>query len=398
MGWPQVELREVLRPDLVPVRVNPADTYEMVGVYSFGRGLFRREPVQGSNTSYKFFYRLRADHFVMSQLFGWEGALALSSDEFCGQYVSPQFPTFLCDQQRLNRHFLGWVARMPSFWDDLATRTRGMGDRRRTLNPEALLLCKIPLPPFDEQRRIVSRIEELAGKVREARNLRESSVSAATAFAASETNRALTGAQARGWPEVSLGDVAEIRSGVTLGRRLDGLTIRLPYLRVANVQDGRLDLSVIKEVEILADEAQKWQLMPGDVLLTEGGDWDKLGRGTVWRGQIPNCIHQNHIFRVRANPREFEPDFVAAIIGSPYGKSYFQAASKQTTNLASINQQQLKAFRIFRPPLETQRGFVERITTLQASMNGLRSIQSETAAELDALMPSILSKAFRGEL
>jgi type I restriction enzyme, S subunit len=249
-----------------------------------------------------------------------------------------------------------------------------------------------------DQRRIVSRIEELAAKVEEARNLRESSHSETDALVAAEANRAVSEAQARGWPEVSLGDVAEIRSGVTLGRRLRGPTVRLPYLRVANVQDGHLDLSVIKEVEILASEVQKWRLMPGDVLLTEGGDWDKLGRGTVWRDEIPNCIHQNHIFRVRTNPSEFDPDFVAAIIGSPYGKTYFQAASKQTTNLASINQRQLKAFRLFRPPLEAQRRFIEQLSTLRAKMDDLTKLQSGTSTELDALMPSILSKAFRGEL
>ena len=156
------------------------------------------------------------------------------------------------------------------------------------------------------------------------------------------------------WSKFLLGDIAEIRSGVTLGRNIRGKTIRLPYLRVANVQDGHLDLSVIKEVEILESEKDKWQLLPGDLLLTEGGDWDKLGRGTVWNGEIPNCIHQNHIFRVRVNPDEFISEYLSSLISSPYGKSYFQSASKQTTNLASINQRQLKAFTIFKPPKSIQ--------------------------------------------
>jgi type I restriction enzyme, S subunit len=83
-----------------------------------------------------------------------------------------------------------------------------------------------------------------------------------------------------------LDEVSEIRSGVTLGRRLTGRTIRVPYLRVANVQDGHLDFSRIKEVELLESEADKWKLLSGDLLLTERGDWDKLGRGTVWREEI----------------------------------------------------------------------------------------------------------------
>ena len=156
-------------------------------------------------------------------------------------------------------------------------------------------------------------------------------------------------------PTYLLGDIAEIRSGITLGRPLTGKTVSLPYLRVANVQDGYLDLSIIKEVSLLESEVDKWKLKFGDLLLTEGGDLDKLGRGTIWRGQIKNCIHQNHIFRLRVNTNEFYPEFLAAVIGSPTGKTYFQAASKQTTNLASINQRQLKAFPVFKPSLPAQK-------------------------------------------
>jgi type I restriction enzyme S subunit len=230
------------------------------------------------------------------------------------------------------------------------------------------------------------------------RSLKNLSISEAKALGASLANSALSETVARGWPHVSLGEVAEIQSGVTLGRPLKGPTVRLPYLRVANVQDGHLELSVVKEIEILPSEVEKWRLIRGDVLLTEGGDRDKLGRGTVWREEIPNCIHQNHIFRVRTDSREFDPDFVAAIIGSPQGKAYFQAASKQTTNLASINQRQLKAFKLPRAPLEAQRQFVEQTSAVQAKTARLQSLQSDTASELDALMPSVLAKAFQGEL
>ncbi len=186
------------------------------------------------------------------------------------------------------------------------------------------------------------------------------------------------------WPVVRLGDVADIRSGVTLGRKLHGPTVRLPYLRVANVQDGHLDLREVKEIDVLVDEAEKWRLQPGDILLTEGGDWDKLGRGTVWQGEIPNCIHQNHIFRVRTSPSEFDPRFLAAFIGSPHGKSYFQAAAKQTTNLASINQSQLKELRVPWLPLPEQQRIVTRIEELAARIERARGLRREAAQEVEA--------------
>ena len=133
-------------------------------------------------------------------------------------------------------------------------------------------------------------------------------------------------------------------------------------------------------------------------MLTEGGDWDKLGRGAVWHDEISNCIHQNHIFCVRTSTDDFDPYFLLALINSPYGKTYFQGASKQTTNLASINQKQLRAFRVFQPPLAEQQRIVTYLHNLQYKIEGLKRIQAETSAELDALLPSILNKAFQGEL
>jgi type I restriction enzyme S subunit len=200
------------------------------------------------------------------------------------------------------------------------------------------------------------------------------------------------------WPTKSLDEIAEIRSGVTLGRQLKGRTIYLPYLRVANVQDGHLDLAKMKEVEVLESEAEKWRLRSGDLLLTEGGDWDKLGRGAIWHEEIPDCIHQNHIFRVRMKPTDFAPEFVVKLIGSPVGKAYFQEASKQTTNLASINQRQLKAFRVLQPLLSEQRRILAELDAMEADVSKLKHLQAETAAELDALFPSVLDRAFRGEL
>ncbi len=165
--WSKVKLGEVLHLDLHKEQVDLLKTYEMVGVLSFGRGLFKRETIENGNTSYKYFLRLSAEHVVMSQLFGWEGALALSSNDYEGCYVSPQFPTFICDQSRLNREFLGWVMQQPCFWGDLGSRAKGMGDRRRTLNPDALFASYTPLPPIEEQKTIVARLNQLAAKIKQ---------------------------------------------------------------------------------------------------------------------------------------------------------------------------------------------------------------------------------------
>src|SRR5579862_4022084 len=101
------------------------------------------------------------------------------------------------------------------------------------------------------------------------------------------------------WTYQRLDAVAMIRTGLALGKRDIKNPVRRPYLRVANVQDGHMLLDEIKHITVSADEVDRYLLMNGDILLTEGGDFDKLGRGTMWRGEIDGCLHQNHIFVVR---------------------------------------------------------------------------------------------------
>jgi len=275
-----------------------------------------------------------------------------------------------------------------NFLEGIEHRQRGKKDLRLPSLPS----------PLSDITSAVERVEELAARIEEARGLRLEAVKVVESLRASASNALFSSGRNIDWPTVTLSEIADIQSGVTLGRMVNGRRVTLPYLRVANVQDGYLDLRIIKEVDILVDEYEKWQLKPGDILLTEGGDWDKLGRGAVWRGEIPNCIHQNHIFRVRTNPKDFNPDYVAALISSPYGKAYFQGASKQTTNLASINQRQLRAFTIFKPSLSEQQRIVAYLNDIQNKVKSLIQLQSETSAELNALLPSILDKAFKGEL
>lgn len=165
------------------------------------------------------------------------------------------------------------------------------------------------------------------------------------------------------WEFVPLENIAEVSSGVTLGNTPQGAgTIELPYLRVANVQDGYLDLQDIKRVRIYKKDIARFALRKGDVLMNEGGDFDKLGRGAIWEGQIEPCLHQNHVFRVRPFPNSLNSYFLDAVSSSQYGKGYFLLNSKQSTNLASINSTQLKGFPVPCPGLSEQLAIVESIS------------------------------------
>ena len=145
---------------------------------------------------------------------------------------------------------------------------------------------------------------------------------------------------------MTLSDVAEIQAGLAKGRRPDGATTTRPYLRVANVEDGRLDLRDVKEIVVRECNVNKYTLRRGDVLMTEGGDFDKLGRGAVWQEEVAGCLHQNHVFAIRTDPKRLNPWYLAAIARSQYGRSFFLRNAKRTSNLASVNRGEVSGFQI----------------------------------------------------
>ena len=187
-----------------------------------------------------------------------------------------------------------------------------------------------------------------------------------------------------------------IVSGVTKGKKYNSKDlIEVPYMRVANVQDGHFVLDEIKTIFVTQKEVDQYLLLSGDLLLTEGGDPDKLGRGSVWKNQIENCIHQNHIFRVRINEHlKINPYYLSALIGSRYGKSYFLKSAKQTTGIASINSTQLKKFPVIIPPIELQNQFA----TIVEKVENLKSRYQESLTDLESLYGALSQQVFKGEL
>ncbi|SDR02419.1 restriction endonuclease subunit S [Pseudovibrio sp. Tun.PSC04-5.I4] len=198
-----------------------------------------------------------------------------------------------------------------------------------------------------------------------------------------------------GWVKKSLEDVAEIRTGVAKGKKSLKDPVSLPYLRVANVQDGYLDLSEMKTIEVNGKDIERYSLKDGDVVLTEGGDFDKLGRGTIWRDEVPGCLHQNHVFAVRVDRAQLLPEFFAMQSGGFYGKKYFLSCAKRSTNLASINSTQLKQFPAIIPPLPEQKKIAEILGTWDRAIETASMQLKNASAQKRALMQHLLTGTHR---
>ena len=173
------------------------------------------------------------------------------------------------------------------------------------------------------------------------------------------------------------------RRGLTLGKDYRGTpTISRPYLRVANVQDGHLELTHVKSIDVPFSDANQATLLSGDVLMTEGGDIDKLGRGCVWREEIRGCLHQNHIFAVRCRRDLLSPGFLVRLMESQYGRAYFELTAKRTTNLASTNSSTLRALPVPLPTLEEQ---AEMLDVISEKTTALDNAMGRTEREIDLM-------------
>ncbi|WNM35802.1 restriction endonuclease subunit S [Streptomyces sp. Li-HN-5-11] len=176
-----------------------------------------------------------------------------------------------------------------------------------------------------------------------------------------------------GYELVRLGYVARLQNGLTVDAKRDvtGDVVTSPYLRVANVQAGSLDLESVTEITVPRSVAQRCTLRPGDVLMTEGGDLDKLGRGTVWQGELDRCLHQNHIFAVRPDPQRLSGRFLAYVTQSLYGRHYFESTGTRTTNLASTNSSKIQSFPLPLPPLNEQHRIADFLDGELGKLNDL---------------------------
>ena len=307
------------------------------------------------------------------------------------------FVSFVCNDAVLHHRFLFYVISgfLGGYFAEIATGTTFSEISRGKARLEP-----IAFPGREEQERIAAYLDAscaaidaaVAAKRRQLETLdilRKSIIQRAVTRGISarvvleSTGNAWMEQIPRGWKLVCLKRIADIQGGLTLGKQYEGRLIERPYLRVGNVQDGHLDLADVSLIELPASVAATVELRPDDVLTTEGGDLDKLGRGHVWKGEISGCLHQNHILAVRCVLHNLKPMFLAYVTAAKYGRDYFEATGKKTTNLACTNATKVGEFPIPLPPLAEQEAICVH---LDETLGELRRIITGIESQIAILM------------
>lgn len=394
MSFPMVAMGEVLTSVSRPESIDPEKEYRILGAHWYAKGLYIKDIKSGSGIQATKVYRIEKGDFVYNRLFAWKGSFAVATNENHGCYVSNEFPYFKVDSDCANSKYLWLYFSRLSIWEEaLGLSSGGTPTSRNRLKEEKFLAMQISLPPLAEQHRIVACIEELAAKIEEARGLRRQTVAEIEAL----LNACLKGTRENlfrsNYPKNRIGQITQVSSGGTPLREVslywDG---EIPWVKTGEL----LDSDIYKTEEYITKEGlenSSAKLFPPETILIalygQGQTRGRTGRLMFEATTNQACC------AVLPAPSSFEPRFMQYWLRSLYVEMREKSHGGAQPNW---NGQMIKNIEIAIPPLPEQRHIVAYLDELQAKIDALRRLQAETGAGLDALMPAVMDRAFKGEL
>lgn len=398
-SWDTVRLGEVLAQSKEWTKLEPEREYQQVTVRLWGQGVIERDRVKGEAIKAKGRSVVRSGQFIMSRIDARNGAFGLVPEILDAAVVSNDFPSFNVKQSKLLPEFLRWLSKTRSFIELCAKASEGSTNRVR-LKVNQFLKLSIDLPPLSEQRRIVERLEHLAEKIEEARGLRGRVFGEVDALLASQEMNI--------WPDETLEDAPSLEAvTIYLSRgkqskqgESDHYLVKTRHVQMGEYvpSDMTLAPSVAKKVRPEA------VLQYGDVLIASSAA-GCLGRVAYFDDPKRTTSVDTHISVARANRDLILPEYLYAYLRGAQGQLQLRSRErgdwqreKIGFRLTELNIGDLRRVPIPLPPISEQKQISEYIEDLYGKVDSLKHLQERARAELDALLPSILDKAFRGEL
>jgi len=398
--WPTVSLGELLRLERRRVNVEPEKLYQEIGIYCFGRGIFHKTPRTGFEVGDKVLFLMTEGDFILQVTFAWEGAIAIISAEEDGMYGSTRYPTFRVDESRCIPQFLLNYFRTEGGVLQLVKICPGSAGRNRVLSIKQIPEVVVALPPLAEQRRVVARLEELATQIHEARTLRHQAAEEAEALLVSFRRAAFGETPQPDWIPLSnyVESIVNGKSPATEGR--SAASDEWAVLKVGAVSFGVFDERENKALPVSYVVPPPMEVRPGDFIMSRANTVELVGACALVRKTRPKLMLSDKTFRfVFREPRKALPEYMEQVLKSPALREQIErGASGTSPTMKNISKAKVLALRLPPFPLPEQRRIVAELDALQAEVDGLKRLQAETAAELDALLPAILDKAFKGEL
>jgi type I restriction enzyme S subunit len=379
-----------------PVETKPDGAYREIGIRSFGKGIFHKAPTTGLEIGDKRVFAIEPGDLLFNIVFAWEGAVAVASDAERGMIGSHRFLTCVVDKTRVDARFLNyWFCRSEGR-EQLLWASPGGAGRNRTLGIEKLAAILVPVPPLDEQRHIVTRIEELARKVEEATTARRQAIEALSALRRSQTTALLEPLNADG----RLADVmtASPRNGWSPNR--DNLESGTPVLTLSSVTGWHFNSSAFKRTSEPTNAAAHYWAVQGDLLMTRSNTPELVGHAAIHSGSPTPCIYPDLIMKLSIDQSRAATRFIWYWLQTSRVRDHVRRSAKGTSpTMKKISQGIVEDIPFpAHLSLHDQGRLVCELDALQAKVDAVKDLQAETAAALNAMFPAILDQAFKGEL
>lgn len=398
-SWPYVKLGEVLRRSLETIEIEPESEYREVTVRLWGKGVVQRGLVPGSEIAGSRRFIARSGQLILSRIDARNGAIGLVPPTLDGAAVTNDFPVFDVNRSRIEATFLNWLSKTPHFVELCKRASEGTTNRVR-LQETRFLNLEIPVPPLAEQQRIVASIEELAVKIAEARWLRGASRAEAEALIGSSVSALFPDSAI--WKSVH--DAVSKRKGAVRSGPFGSQLLHEEFVKSGVAAIGTRDVHV-NHFELCGgwfvtqakfETFSRYQVFPGDLLCTIVGA--SIGRFCVVPDSVPLAFTTKHVQALTLETNIVDPHFASYVLN--FHQCCRDSLFSQVEGSAqpSLNAGKILATRFPIPPLPEQRHIVAYLDDLQSKVDALKKLQVQTAAELDAFLPSILDKAFKGEL
>jgi len=386
-----VPLSSIVSPVERPETPIVGQTYRQVGVRLWGQGAYERESIDGGDTQYKKLNRVELGDIIVNKIWARNGSVSVVWEDTAGCYASGEFPLFVPYPAQLDPRWFFYLTKTPDFWRQCEAKSFGTSGKNR-IRPEKFLEIEIPLPPLDEQRRIVAHIDALAEQIAAARGLRHGAVAEAEAFWYSSLRMFREGLVLSKDGLQNLGEITTVTAGGTPSR--DNLAYwngNIPWIKTGELLDG----DIYHAQEFISQEGlnnSSAKLFPAEtILIALYGQGQTRGR----TGRLMFEASTNQACCAVLPHKLLDARYLQYWLRSLYTEMREISHGGAQPNW---NSGMIKRIEISLISLDEQRRIVAYLDGLQAEVDALKRLQADTAAELDALLPSLLDQAFRGEL
>ena len=394
---PRVRFGNLLRPNLRPHILAFNQDANLVGMRWYGLGPFHRELKSAEKIQKKSHFLIKAGDAIYNKLFAWKGAFGVVPEELDGMFVSDKFPTYELNRNKIDPRYLAWYFRQSDVWEQALKKSTGSAAiSKLTLNPPQFLELDIPLPCVDRQKRIADQLDAHDARITEAKGLRAASVMQTDQIVQGAANALLS----RYGTDSTLGAVLLRMPRNGWSPKCDNIDGGTAVLTLTAVTGWNYSDVAFKRTSLPTLEGAHYWLKKGDLLITRSNTPEFVGHAAIYDGKPHPCIYPDLIMKLTVDDTKVSAKFVWWWLRTKRVRDYIAAKAKGTSPTMKKISQPIVAGIPFPSAisLKKQERIVEELEVLQAKVTTLKRLQFSTGVELDAILPTILDKAFQGKL